>query len=167
MLTCRWRLQQEDWSHWRDREGRTTRPGARGQSGGSSRGQNQGREGGRRQVVRRQRLRFWQRPVRRDCLHPRQSRACWRGVCDRNGRVDAGRGQRRSCRGRILSTKRLGTKRLEGGEGQEKGEQSGSTSEAHSGTDSRTGSSVGKESRCGVRSPAGTSRRARRALCVA
>ena len=58
-------------------------------------------------------------------------------------------------------------KRLEGGEGQEKGEQSGSTSEARSDTGSITGSSVGKESHCGVRSPARTSRRARRALCVA
>ena len=37
------------------------------------------------------------------------------------------------CRGRVQCTKRLGTKRLEGGEGQGKGEQSGSASETRSG----------------------------------
>ena len=48
----------------------------------------------------------------------------------------ASRERRSSCRGRVSSTKRLGTKRLEGGEGQGKGEQSGSASETRSGAHS-------------------------------
>ena len=62
---------------------------------------------------------------------------------------------------------RLGTKRLEGGEGQGEGEQSGSASETRNGAHSRTGSTVRKESCGGVQSPAGTSRRACQAHCGA
>ena len=49
------------------------------------------------------------------------------------------------------STKSMGTKRMETREGQGEGEPSGPTSEASSGTDCRTGSSVREEDRRGVR----------------
>ena len=50
--------------------------------------------------------------------------------------MGASRERRSSCRGRVSSTERLGTKCLEGGKGQGKGEQSGSASETRSGAHS-------------------------------
>ena len=60
----------------------------------------------------------------------------WKSAHGRHGRVGASRERRCPCRGRVQSTKRLVTKRLEGGEGQGKGEQSGSASETRSGAHS-------------------------------
>ena len=62
-------------------------------------GTNRTTKAGRRQVVRRQELRLWQSPHRRDHLHPRLRSAWWRSAHDRHGRVGASRERRSPCRG--------------------------------------------------------------------